>query len=675
MAFDLNTLVPLLPEILVLCLVCVVLVVDLFLDDEYRIVSYGIAQGGLILAILVTMLVGKGPEQVLFDGNYRLDLMATVLKAAMMVLMLFAFVYAKDYLRNHGLFKAEYYELGLFALLGMMIMVSAGGFLALYLGLELLALSLYALVAFDRDSKPGSEAAMKYFVLGALASGMLLYGISMIYGATGHIDFPGIAARLCAGDFDATVLVFGLVFLVIGIGFKTGLVPFHMWAPDVYEGAPTAVTMLLGSVPKLAAFAIAMRILVDGLLPLHAHWQGMLIVLTVLSMALGNLVAIAQTNIKRMLAYSTISHVGFLMLGILAGTREGYAASLFYAVVYALMALGAFGVLILLGRKGFDVERLDDLKGLNQRSPWFAGMMLLLMFSMAGVPPTVGFFAKLFVLESVVDVGLVWLAVYGVFFSIVGAFYYLRIVKLMYFDAPEDETPLEAGIDTRFMLSVNALAVLWFGLFPSSLMSLCDTAFAAARPAVAACGEPPAAEPPRRVGDVDGDGVPDRVDACPATPAGLHVDASGCAPDRDGDGVADQVDMCPATQAGAEVDRTGCAPRSAIVLEGVTFLSGSVSLTDQAKQVLDVVAASMLRIEGQRYEVAGHTDTSGSAELNQRLSQQRAEAVRGYLIEKGVSEMLLIARGYGGSRPIASNATPEGRRKNRRVEINRLPSR
>jgi len=357
-----------------------------------------------------------------------------------------------------------------------MVMVSANSFLTIYLGLELLALCLYALVAFDRDSRTGSEAAMKYFVLGALASGMLLYGISMIYGATGSIEFQAVAKALQAGGMNDMVLVFGLVFVVIGLGFKFGAVPFHMWVPDVYHGAPTAVTLFVGSTPKIAAFALAMRLLVDGLGSLHADWQGMLVILAVLSMAVGNIIAIAQANIKRMLAYSTISHVGFILLGILAGTNEGYTAAMFYAIVYALMALGGFGIVILLSRKGFEAEELTDYMGLHDRSPWFAAMMLLLMFSMAGVPPTVGFFAKLVVLQAVVDVDMFWLALVGVSFSIIGAFYYLRIIKLMYFDKPQDETPIIAGMDTRIALSVNGLAMLGLGMFPAALLSICAAA-------------------------------------------------------------------------------------------------------------------------------------------------------------------------------------------------------
>lgn len=321
---------------------------------------------------------------------------------------------------------------------------------------------------------------MKYFVLGALASGMLLYGISMIYGATGSIEFQPVAQAVAETGMDNMVLVFGLVFVVIGLAFKFGAVPLHMWVPDVYHGAPTAVTLFIGSAPKIAAFALAMRLLVNGLEPLHADWQGMLVILAVLSMALGNVIAIAQTNIKRMLAYSTISHVGFILLGILAGTSKGYTAAMFYSIVYAIMALGGFGIVMLLSRRGFEAENLDDYKGLHDRSPWFAAMMLLLMFSMAGVPPTVGFFAKMFVLEAVISVNLLWLALVGVFFSIIGIYYYLRIVKLMYFDKPVDNTPLTAGLDTRIALSVNGLMMLALGMFPAAILSLCAAAIGSA---------------------------------------------------------------------------------------------------------------------------------------------------------------------------------------------------
>jgi NADH-quinone oxidoreductase subunit N len=479
MQFDTIQLIPVLPEISLLILACVVLVVDLFINQSQRIVSYGIAQVGLLIVAAITLLVSQPSTQILFDGSYIRDPMSDLLKLGILVVSFIAFLYAKDYLRERDLFKGEFYTLGLFAILGMMIMTSANSFLTIYLGLELLALCLYALVAFNRNSPQGAEAAMKYFVLGALASGMLLYGISMIYGAAGTLRFDELAQVVDKGDLNQLVMVFGIVFLVIGLAFKLGAVPFHMWVPDIYHGAPTAVTLFIGSAPKIAAFALAMRLLVDGLADLHGGWegwQGMLIILSVLSMAVGNLIAIAQTNIKRMLAYSTISHVGFIMLGILAGTKEGYTAAMFYTLVYALMSAGGFGVVIALSRKGFEAENLDDFKGLNQRNPWFAGMMLLIMFSMAGVPPTVGFFAKLFVLDAVVSVDLTWLALVGVFFSIIGAFYYIRVVKLIYFDQPTDDTPLTMGVDSQVVLSLNGLAMLVLGFFPSGLFSLCQRA-------------------------------------------------------------------------------------------------------------------------------------------------------------------------------------------------------
>jgi len=477
MQFDTSSLIPVLPEIFILSAACLVLVVDLFLKEEQRVVTYGLSQLSLILGIGIILITSTDQTEIVFDGSVVRDTMSDLLKISIFVVTAGAFLYAKDYLRDRDLFKGEFYVLGLFAVLGMMVMISANSFLTVYLGLELLALSLYALVAFNRDSADGSEAAMKYFVLGALASGMLLYGISMVYGATGSIEFAAVSEGLGNPDVNKMVLVFGLVFVVIGLAFKLGAVPFHMWVPDVYHGAPTAVTLFLGSAPKIAAFALAMRMLVDGLGALHSDWQGMLVILAILSMAVGNIFAIAQANIKRMLAYSTISHVGFILVGILAGTAKGYSAAMFYSIVYAVMATGAFGIVMLLSRRGFEAENLDDYKGLNERSPWYAAMMLLVMFSMAGVPPTVGFFAKMFVLDALVNVDMTWLALVGVFFSIIGAFYYLRIIKIMYFDKPETDEPLVASTDTRILVTVNGLAMLGLGVFPGGLMALCVSAF------------------------------------------------------------------------------------------------------------------------------------------------------------------------------------------------------
>jgi NADH-quinone oxidoreductase subunit N len=359
----------------------------------------------------------------------------------------------------------------------MMILISAHNLLTIYLGLELLSLSMYAMVAFNRDSIDASEAAMKYFVLGALASGMLLYGMSLLYGITGSLDITVIRHNINAmGPNSSVVLGVGLVLVIIGMAFKLGAVPFHMWIPDVYHGAPTAVTLYIGAAPKIAAFAMIMRLLVEGLGDLYGQWQDILIIMAVLSMAVGNVIAIAQTNIKRMLAYSTISHVGFLLLGILSGTKAGFSASMFYAIVYALMSMGGFGMIILLSRAGFESDKLDDFKGLNDRSPWFALMMLILMFSMAGVPPTLGFYAKLSVLQAVVNTNHTWLAVVAIIFSIIGAFYYLRIIKLMYFDKPVSDQPFESSTDMKVVLSANALAILALGIFPGNLLALCASA-------------------------------------------------------------------------------------------------------------------------------------------------------------------------------------------------------
>lgn len=470
---------PAYPEIFLLTMACVILIADLFVRDGQRGVTYMLTQLALAGCAAVIWLgaeyLSTGETVHTFSGMFVGDLMSDVLKLVTCFGVMAILVYSRDYLSVRGMFRGEFFSLALFATLGMMVMISANHLLTLYLGLELLSLSLYAMVALQRDSATATEAAMKYFVLGALASGMLLYGMSMIYGATGTLEITRIATVIAEDGAKNLVLVFGLVFLVAGIGFKLGAVPFHMWLPDVYHGAPTAVTLFIGSVPKLAAFAFIIRLLVQGLgaVEIQGHWQQMLAVMAVLSLIVGNITAIAQTNLKRMLAYSTISHMGFLLLGILAGGLNGYAYSMFYAVVYVLTSLGAFGMILLLSRDGFEADALDDYKGLNQRSPWRAFLMLLLMFSMAGVPPTVGFYAKFAVLQAVVEAGHVWLAVIAVVFSLIGAFYYLRIVKLMYFDAPDDSAPIASRADAGVLLSLNGAAVLVLGIFPQPLMALC----------------------------------------------------------------------------------------------------------------------------------------------------------------------------------------------------------
>jgi NADH-quinone oxidoreductase subunit N len=412
-----------------------------------------------------------------FNGSFIRDPMGDVLKVFSFVIMGLIFTYAKFYLRTFKLFRGDFYTLSLFALLGVMLLISANSMLMIYLGLELVSLSVYALVAFNRESGRGSESAMKYFVLGSMASGMLLFGMSMIYGATGSLGIPEIAQAIRVNGTDDILLVFGLVFVVVGIGFKFGVVPFHMWIPDVYEGAPPAVTLFIASVPKLAAFAMAYRFLSSGLGDLHVHWQGMLASLAVLSIILGNLAAIMQTNIKRMLAYSTISHMGFVMLGLLPGTNFGFGAAMYYVIVYGIMSVAAFGMVILLSARGVEAETLEDFKGLNRRNPYYAAIMGLVMFSMAGVPPMVGFFAKLMVLKAVMDAGMMWLAITAVVFAVIGAFYYLRVIKYMYFDEPENETTITAPVDFGAALTVNGLMILGLGIFSSSLITICMTSF------------------------------------------------------------------------------------------------------------------------------------------------------------------------------------------------------
>ena len=466
------------PEIMLLMLICVVLIADLFVEDEQRVATFWLSMASLVITAVVIMATAPQTRAIIFDGSYVSDALSQVMKLAAVGVVALGFYYARDYLKQNDLLKGEFFLLGLFGLLGIMIMISANSLLTMYLGLETLSLSLYALVAFDRKSASGAESAMKYFVLGAIASGSLLYGISWVYGLTGSLQFDEIAAAVRSGDVTGTPLYFGLAFITVGIAFKFGAVPFHMWLPDVYQGARTPVTLYIASAPKLAALALVMRILVDGLGDLHGVWQGMVMVLAVLSLLIGNIVAIAQTNIKRMLGYSAIAHVGFILMAVFTGSEQGYAAALFYTLTYVVMAAGAFGMVILLSRQGFEAEHLGDFKGLNARSPWFALMMLFFMFGMAGVPPWVGFFAKLNVISAVLDAGFPGLAVLLVLASVVGGYYYLRVIWYMYFDAVEDKSVFQAELDTRLVLSLNGVAVLALGIVPGWLMALCISVIA-----------------------------------------------------------------------------------------------------------------------------------------------------------------------------------------------------
>jgi NADH-quinone oxidoreductase subunit N len=485
---------PALPEVVLLLGASALMIYDAGSKDPRRTGTYVGAQLVLAACVGATAFVlwGAGASRlVIFEGLFVADLMGHVLKIVSYGAVWAALVFSRRYLLDRGLLRGEFVTLMLFALLGTMVLISANSFLTVYLGLELMSLCLYAMVALDRDSPLATEAAMKYFVLGALASGLLLYGLSMIYGATGVLTLNEVSLRLgaLAGNAsDQRFLAFGLVFVVAGIAFKLGVVPFHMWIPDVYHGAPTPVTLVIGSISKLAAFAMAVRLLVNGMFPLAHDWQQMLALLALLSMAIGNITAIAQSNIKRMLAYSAIANMGFLLLGLLSGVVGGnernavdaYSTAFFYAITYVVMSVGAFGMVLLLSRAGFEADTLDDFRGLNRRSPWYAFLMMLLMLSLAGLPPTVGFYAKLAVLQSAVAADQVWLAVAAVVLSLIGAFYYLRIVKLMYFDELRDPAqaaaPIGASPGMALLLSVNGLAILLFGLFPRPLFNLCLTA-------------------------------------------------------------------------------------------------------------------------------------------------------------------------------------------------------
>jgi NADH-quinone oxidoreductase subunit N len=477
--FSLATIAPAASEIAMLLLASVLLIVDLFLKKERRYITYWLAIATLVgCAALCLATIGE-PRQITFQGMFVSDFMSQLVKALTLASVAATLVLGRTHLEVRGLLNGEFLCLALFGTLGMMVMISANHFLTLYLGLELMALSQYALVALQRDSVRATEAAMKYFVLGALASGLLLYGLSMVYGGTGSLELTRVAHALQQGSARNMLASFGLVFVVAGIAFKLGAAPFHMWIPDVYHGAATPTTILVGAAPKLAAFVFIMRLLANGLQGMTADWQQMLVFLAVASMAVGNIVAIAQSNLKRMLAYSTISHMGFLMLGLIAGNDNGYSSALFYVITYTIMTLGSFGMILLLSRAGFEAENIDDFRGLNQKSKWYAFVMLVLMFSLAGLPPTAGFFAKLSVLQAVLEAGYTWLVVVAVLISVVGAFYYLRIVKVMYMDDPVGEITLERRAGTRWVLSAMGIVTLVLGVAPAPLMDLCVRAITA----------------------------------------------------------------------------------------------------------------------------------------------------------------------------------------------------
>lgn len=461
------------PEIFLAGAICVVLLVDVFLRPEQRQLTYVLAMLALIGAALASIVATVQQPMVTFFGSFIIDPAGGALKLFAYLVVALVFLYSRNYLEEQGLFKGEFFILALFGLLGTMVMISAESMLTMFLGLELLSLSLYALVAFNRDSAISAESAMKYFVLGAIASGTLLYGISLLYGVTGTIEFSALATALGGSQGVSLPAALALVFIVVGVAFKFGAVPFHMWLPDVYEGAPTPVTLYVGTAPKIAAFALTWRVLSEALAPMQVNWQGMLIVLCVLSLLLGNLVAIAQTNLKRMLAYSTISHVGFILMGFIAGSEEGLEAAMYYTIAYVLMAAAAFGMIIVLSRRGFEAGQIEDFKGLSQRSLWFAWMMLLIMASMAGVPALVGFWAKWAVLNALVDAGQIWLAVFGVVAAVIGAFYYLRVIWYMFFTEPSDQAPLAPALDLRIVMSANCLGLLALGVFPGHLLDLC----------------------------------------------------------------------------------------------------------------------------------------------------------------------------------------------------------
>lgn len=463
------------PEMIVAFMACLILVAALYMKKEagHRF-SYGLSVVTLVFVAIQIMMNFSETGTTALNNMFVDDPMADLLKIAICLISAGAFVYSRQYNQDRGIFKGEYYVLGMFGVTGMMVMASANHLLTLYLGLELMSLCLYAMIAFYRDDKLAVEAAMKYFVLGALASSILLYGMSLLYGLTGSLELSVIRDSLAGTQQGNVAVALAVVFIVVAVSFKLGAVPFHMWVPDVYQGAPTSTTAFVGAAPKIAAFAMTLRLLAGGLEDLHGMWQQMLMIIALLSIAGGNIIAIAQSNLKRMLAYSTISHMGYFLCGILAGTEEGYSASLFYVLVYAVMSLAAFGIVLYLATKENESDQLDDLKGLSKRSPWIAFLLMVLMFSMAGIPPTAGFFAKFSVIQALVNADLIWVAVVAVILAVVGAYYYLRIIKLAYFDAPESDEVIQTNGGMSAVLTVNVLLIVAILPWIGSLLALCN---------------------------------------------------------------------------------------------------------------------------------------------------------------------------------------------------------
>lgn len=472
-----KDLLTILPELFILVMACTILLLDLFISKRHKFLTYLFVQLTLVVATILSCNQYFLPTTHAFSGTFILDRLTVVLTIFICISSIVAFSYSRGYLKKNHIFFSEFYILGLFSVLGMLVLVSGHNFITLFLGLELFSLPIYAMVALNRDSAICSEAAIKYFVIGSLASGLLLYGLSLLYGVSRSLDISMIADSITHFSARDPVLMMGLIFVIAGIAFKLGSVPFHMWVPDVYEGAPTAVVLFLGTGAKLAGLGLAFRLLAEAMPSLQVDWHDILVVVAVLSMAIGNLAAIAQNNIKRMLAYSSIAHMGYMLLGLLAGTANGYGAALFYGITYSLMTLGAFGIVLIMNYSGYETNQIDDLRGLNNRNPWLALMMLLNMFSLAGVPPIVGFMAKVSVLEALIQVHDVWLASIALLFAIIGSYYYIRVVKVMYFEAPLDEKPVVWTKDMKITATTNGLVLLILGLIPGMLFTLCQNAF------------------------------------------------------------------------------------------------------------------------------------------------------------------------------------------------------